>query len=301
MISVPQELVSYGSVGWGAAGPDGVAAATAWPAGYWIGAAIAAFLLGSVPFSLLIGLLRGVDIRTIGSGNVGATNLGRALGGRYFALGFVCDMLKGLVPVLIVGVLSGAIGRTDLDTPTAWAWLSIAAAAVLGHMFSPWVGFRGGKGVATGLGALGAVYPMLTVPSVGALLAFGAVFVLWRYISLASVCAAGMLPVFTWLFGRLAETAAARRALAGVRPEEIDPAFAAQIRAQSQADVNALPFFIVALVLSGLVIWRHRANLARLAAGTELRAGRARNPVTDGSRGGGGPAPGAKPEASDNR
>jgi acyl-phosphate glycerol 3-phosphate acyltransferase len=146
----------------------------------WAVAVGLAFLLGSIPFSLLIGLVKGVDIRTVGSKNVGATNLGRALGGRYFALGFVCDMLKGLAPVLAVGMLFGLIGASDMTPAHAWAWLGVVAAAVLGHMFSPWVGFKGGKGVATGLGALLGVYPMLTVPALGGAVVFGVVFALWR-------------------------------------------------------------------------------------------------------------------------
>jgi glycerol-3-phosphate acyltransferase PlsY len=242
----------------------------------WAVAVGLAFLLGSIPFSLLIGLVKGVDIRTVGSKNVGATNLGRALGGRYFALGFVCDMLKGLAPVLAVGMLFGLIGASDMTPAHAWAWLGVVAAAVLGHMFSPWVGFKGGKGVATGLGALLGVYPMLTVPALGGAVVFGVVFALWRYVSLASVCAAASLPAFTFLFVGLAQRTRAARALAGTDPAQIDPASAAAIRAQAEGTVHGLPFLVLTLALAVLVIWKHRGNLARLAAGTELRAGRAK-------------------------
>lgn len=163
------------------------------PAGFdptWLLPIAIAFLAGSIPFSLLIGLSRGVDIRTVGSKNVGATNLGRALGPRYFALGFTLDLLKGLLPTLGAGLSHQIVGTFSVPPAQAWPWLAVMSAAVLGHMFSPWVGFKGGKGVATGLGALLGVFPALAVPAVGSLVVFIAVFALWRYVSAASVTAA---------------------------------------------------------------------------------------------------------------
>src|SRR5579862_2103992 len=111
------------------------------------------YLIGSVPFGLIVGLCRGVDIRKAGSGNIGATNVGRLLGRKYFLLTFVLDMLKGPVPTLGAGAAahwaaqispeSTAEGRLDF-----LLWLLVGLATILGHMFSIFLGFKGGKGVA---------------------------------------------------------------------------------------------------------------------------------------------------------
>src|SRR3954469_6709836 len=108
-----------------------------------------AYLVGSVPFGLLVGLARGIDVRRAGSGNIGATNVGRLLGGKFFALVFILDLLKGLVPMLA----AGAVLRFHT---TGWLpsllWLLVGFAAIIGHMFSIFLGFKGGKGVATSTG-----------------------------------------------------------------------------------------------------------------------------------------------------
>lgn len=244
---------------------------------HWAIAIIAAFLLGSVPFSFLIGLAKGVDIRTVGSKNVGATNLGRTLGGKFFALGFTLDMLKGLLPVLLAGHFAGTLGAVELASADAWLWLATCAAAVLGHTFSPWVGFKGGKGVATALGAVLGVFPALTVPGAGALLVFLTVFGLWRYVSAASVTASVALPAFTYLFfGQVREIVEAR----AVRDAEANGPLtveAVEIIRQRAADgIDSIPFLVVTIALGLLVIVRHRANLARLAAGTEPKVGQSR-------------------------
>src|SRR3982750_4152194 len=104
------------------------------------------YVLGSVPFGLIVGLAKGVDPRTAGSGNIGATNLGRLLGGRFFALVFTLDMLKGLIPTALAAwVLRGQpLVRMDF-----FLWLLVGFAGIAGHMFSIFLGFKGGKGVAT--------------------------------------------------------------------------------------------------------------------------------------------------------
>jgi len=237
----------------------------------WYLLIVAAFVAGSVPFSLLIGLARGVDIRTVGSGNVGATNLGRALGGRYFALGFTCDMLKGLVPTLGAGLLMRVAGSFQIAPADAWVWVGVMAAGVLGHMFSPWVGFRGGKGVATGLGALAGVFPALTIPALGALVVFLVVFGLWRYVSAASIAAACSLPVWVILAFGQAERFAEQRALAGVTPDMVTAQAADAVRAQATSGFHPAPFVVVSFALAGLVVYRHRANVKRLLEGTEPR------------------------------
>ncbi|MEZ6242723.1 MAG: glycerol-3-phosphate 1-O-acyltransferase PlsY [Phycisphaerales bacterium] len=206
-----------------------------------------AYLVGAVPFGVLIARAKGVDIRAHGSGNTGATNVGRVLGFRYFLLCFLLDMGKGLAPTLAAGLTAHAAGRWDVAPTDAWLWLAVAAASVLGHMFSPFLGFKGGKGVATGLGALLAVFPILTLAALAAALVWGLVFALRRIVSLASIAAAIALPIATGV-------------VVGAREAFTWPA--------------AAPFLTVSSALALLVILRHRANIARLLAGEERPMGR---------------------------
>lgn len=209
------------------------------------------FLSGSIPFSLLVGKAKGVDIRQVGSGNPGATNLGRALGRKYFFIGFALDMLKGLVPVVVAGLLLETIGRfVSMSAPTA-VWLACAVAAVLGHVFTPWLKFKGGKGVATAFGALMGVFPVLTI--VGAIALGVYLFSLWRtrIVSISSMLAGCSLPVTTML-------------LLALRAND---AGAALTR-------DSGPWYLgFTCVLAGLVLYTHRANIARLRAGTEPKIG----------------------------
>ena len=142
-----------------------------------------AYLIGAVPFGYLVGRIVGkIDIRQHGSGNIGATNVGRVLGSKWGMLVFVLDLLKGLIPVALLS--QALIG------PEAQAWLhwQVAAgiATILGHMFPCWLGFRGGKGVATALGAVAYLAPW---PTVAAVVIFGLSFAVWRIVSLASMLA----------------------------------------------------------------------------------------------------------------
>src|SRR5437868_1776433 len=153
---------------------------------------LAAYLIGSIPFGLLVGLSRGVDPRMAGSGNIGATNVGRLLGGRFFALVFVLDLLKGLIPTAIVAV---QLHGTGLTRDHFILWLLIGFGAIAGHMFSLFLKFKGGKGVATSAGVMLGLYPYFTLPGVCAIGAFLIVFFIWRYISLGSIVGAMVLPV----------------------------------------------------------------------------------------------------------
>ena len=222
--------------------------------------ALGAFLLGSVPFALLIGLAKGTDIRTVGSKNPGATNLGRTFGFRWFLLCFALDATKGLAPTLAFGLLTGLASGPAMDPAAAFAWLGVMIAPVLGHMFSPWIGFKGGKGVATGLGALLGVYPILTVPGLGAFVVFGVTLGIWRYVGLSSVLAAGSLPVWVWYFGELLRRGSS---VSGEPPP------------------TTWPFLVVAIALAALVILKHKGNLNRLAAGTEPKVGAPQEPAPD--------------------
>ena len=148
---------------------------------------ILSFLLGSVPFGYLIGKLKGVDVRKYGSGNIGATNVSRVLGKKYGLLVLFLDALKGAAAVLI----ARAAGL-----PTEYQVLA-GISAIAGHCFSPWLGFKGGKGVATALGAFLVISPKTTLV---AFLIFLAVLLTTRYVSLSSITAALSYPLLYKVF-----------------------------------------------------------------------------------------------------
>ena len=207
----------------------------------WILVVLGAFLLGSLPWGLWLGrLLRGVDIRRHGSGNLGATNVYRVLGPGLGITVLLLDAGKGVVAVLLAravfhsGPPVGAGGPAAAGfQPVDWPGLLALAAAVLGHSFTPFARFRGGKGAATAAGAWGVVAPL---PLAIALGAWVVVFAIGRIVSLASVIAAVVLPIATWL-----------------------------LRPRPWAD----PLAWLSVVTSVLIVARHRSNLGRLAAGTE--------------------------------
>lgn len=195
---------------------------------------VGAYLLGSVSFSyLIVKLLRGKDVRTVGSGNAGATNVMRAAGKAPGIAALVLDLAKGVAAVLAARALA----------PPPAVVGGAAVAVVVGHIFPVYLGFRGGKGVATAAGAMGALDPGALALS---LLVF-LVLVAWkRYVSLGSIAAAAAFPLFVWLLSR---------------------------RAGEPAD----PWLLAAAVLiAALVLFKHRGNLARLRAGTEARLGERR-------------------------
>jgi glycerol-3-phosphate acyltransferase PlsY len=151
-----------------------------------------AYLLGAIPFGLIVGRAKGVDPRTAGSGNIGATNVGRLLGRKFFALVFTLDLLKGLVPMLA----AAAVLRGEApDRRTYLLWLAVGFAAILGHMFSVFIGFKGGKGVATSTGVLLGLWPYYTLPALVGAGVWASRSRLWRYVSLASILGACALPL----------------------------------------------------------------------------------------------------------
>jgi glycerol-3-phosphate acyltransferase PlsY len=186
---------------------------------------VAAYLLGSIPFSYLVARQRGVDVRRVGSGNVGATNVMRNVGRGAGLVAFVLDAAKGAVAALIAQ-------RTGLG-PTLAALAAVAA--IVGHMYPVWLRFQGGKGVATGAGAF---LPLAPIATAVALVVFAATLALTRYVSLGSMVGA--------------VTLAATAALTGA----------------------PRPVWIAAAVMAALIVWKHRANIRRVAAGTESRLGR---------------------------
>lgn len=214
----------------------------------WAVAIALGYLAGSIPFGFLIGRAKGVDLRTVGSGNIGATNCGRVLGRRYGLLCFGLDLLKGFTPVLLAGWWFGQLGGRSPDARMLGMWLGAAVAAILGHVFPVWLKFRGGKGVSTGFGAVLGVWPYLTIPAIGAAAVWAIMLAACRYVSLASIVAALSLP--GWF------------------------SLTAWRNGWSLGDV--WPVFVVTIAMSMLIVVLHRANVARLVRGAEPKVGRRR-------------------------
>lgn len=236
-----------------------------------------AFLCGSIPFGYLIARIKGIDIRKHGSGNIGATNLGRVLGRPYFFICFFLDMLKGLIPTAVAGQVMGTLGTLQVETGDAFWWMGVMFATVLGHMFTPWLGFRGGKGVATGLGALVGVFPAMTLPAAGALVVYMMVLMLWRYVSLGSCSAAASLPLWVWIIFAQYQTLMERKLSTRTDWERLTIDQVEQLK--SEIPNYGIPFFIVTLALALLVIYKHRTNLARIMRGEEPKVGESRKPA----------------------
>jgi len=201
---------------------------------------VVAYLLGSVPFAFLIAKAHGKDLRTIGSGNIGATNLARALGRKWGYICFALDVLKGFIPM---AGLPAVAGRPDSPALLA-LWLAVGMAAILGHVLPIYLGFKGGKGVATSFGVALGLWPYFTIPGLIALAVWVAVVLIWRYVSLASICGAVVFPV-ALLIGIMAVPAWTASAL--------------------------WPLLIAAIAIPAMVVIRHRENIKRLLAGTESK------------------------------
>ncbi len=210
-----------------------------------------AYLLGSVPFAFLIARAHGKDLRAIGSGNLGATNLARAAGRKWGYICFALDVLKGFVPMVVVG----AIADTPDESLALALWLAVGIAAILGHVFSIFLKFKGGKGVATSFGVALGLWPYFTVCALIALVLWVAVVLIWRYVSLASICASVIFPI-ALLLGILVVS--------------------------SWRSSNLWPLLIAAIAIPVLVIVRHRENIRRLLAGTESKI-RSKNDSTHGA------------------
>ena len=185
----------------------------------------ASYLLGSIPFSYLVARQRGVDVRRVGSGNVGATNVMRNVGRGAGLVAFALDAAKGAIAAWIAQ-------RSGLGVTVA---ALAAVGAIVGHMYPAWLGFKGGKGVATGAGAF---LPLAPLATAGALVAFALTLALTRYVSVGSMVGAVGLAA-------LASITGAPR-----------------------------PVAIAAALMAALIVWKHRANIRRLVDGTETRLGR---------------------------
>jgi glycerol-3-phosphate acyltransferase PlsY len=197
--------------------------------------AVAAYLLGSIPTGyLLVRLFRHRDIRSMGSGNIGATNVLRSGGKDLGAATFLLDVLKGCAAVWL-GEWAAAHFFLWADPRDIEALAALCA--VLGHMFPVWLRFRGGKGVATGFGVFLVAAPLAALSAIAV---FGVILALTRYVSLASILASASFPVFAWLLA-----------------EGRCPPF----------------FFAVQIAVALLIILKHHQNIRRLLAGTESRLG----------------------------
>lgn len=182
---------------------------------------ILSYLIGSIPFAYLIAKrFKGIDIRKHGSGNPGATNVYR-IDKRLGLLAFFCDVMKGFVPVLLA---------VKAYPPSDVLVVTITLAVILGHMFTIFLNFKGGKGVATGCGAFLAINPLATITC---LVVFAVALMISKYVSLSSICAAIMLPISLILFG----------------------------------SPNIILFF--SIVVAVIVVIKHYPNIKRLINGTE--------------------------------
>jgi glycerol-3-phosphate acyltransferase PlsY len=209
---------------------------------------LAAYVIGATPFGVMLGRLRGVDLRKSGSGNVGATNVGRVLGRKWGYLCFVLDVAKGLLPVLAAGAVLRSQGG-HLELGKQLSWLLVACGAILGHVFNFYLRFRGGKGVATSLGVVLGIYPYFTLAGLAALAIWVAATLASRYVSVGSIAAAvAFVPLVV-----------ANALLAGWKLGELWPLLA----------------FASAMVV--LILYRHRSNIGRLIAGNENKIGAKKN------------------------
>jgi glycerol-3-phosphate acyltransferase PlsY len=208
-------------------------------------AVAAAYLIGSIPFGVIIARAHGKDLRAIGSGNIGATNVARALGRKWGYTCFALDVLKGLIPTLAFGAIALPHIATTVHGPALMAsWLLVGTIAILGHIFPIYLGFKGGKGVSTSFGVALGLWPYFTVPALIAFAVWVILVLTFHYISLASIFASLTFPI-ALVIGII-----------------VTPAWSA---------ANLWPLFIAAILIPLLVILRHRENIQRLISGKETK------------------------------
>ena len=200
---------------------------------------IGAYLLGSIPTGFLVAKARGVDITKVGSGNIGATNAFRVLGKGPGTFVLVVDALKGYLAVFLAEKFGPQIAGTSADTAVLFA-ITGGAGAILGHNYTCWLRFKGGKGIATSAGVLLGLMPKTLAVATGGWIIF---FALTRYVSVASIVAAITVMVATWFF------------------------------------YQSTALRIVGIFMGALAIYKHKVNLRRLLNGTENRIG-SKQPAT---------------------
>lgn len=207
--------------------------------------AFAGYLVGSIPFGVIIARAHGKDLRAIGSGNIGATNVARALGRKWGYVCFALDVLKGLTPMIAFKAAAPQDAAADTSAPLFLAcWLFVGMAVILGHIFPLYLGFKGGKAVSTSFGVALGLWPYCTIPALIALAVWVALALTFRYVSLASIFASLTFPITL---------------IAGI------------VAMPTWTAANLYPLFVAAILIPTLVIVRHRENIKRLLAGTESK------------------------------
>ena len=215
--------------------------------GVFVPAIIVAYLIGSIPFGQIIAKAHGKDLRAIGSGNIGATNLSRACGRKWAYTCFGLDVLKGCVPVVAARIIAAQLLATESAAPGPAflaLWLAVGVAAILGHVFPLYLKFKGGKGVSTSFGVGLGLWPYFTIGALVALAAWVTLVLIWRYVSLASIGASITFPVTL--------------------------AIAMAVKPNWEL-ANLWPLLIASIAIPILVIVLHRSNIKRLRAGTESK------------------------------
>lgn len=209
--------------------------------------AVAAYLMGSIPTGYLVGMARGIDVRKAGSGNIGATNVFRVLGTVAGIFVLVADGLKGWaaadkIPELAHHFFDHGVAWQDLGQGQEYLRIIAGISVILGHNYTCWLWFKGGKGIATSAGVLAALIPWTLVASLSSWIV---ICLITRYVSLASIVAALVMPFATWIAG------------------------------------YSRLMIVIATLMAVLAIYKHKANIVRLMNGTENRLGRkARPPAT---------------------
>jgi acyl phosphate:glycerol-3-phosphate acyltransferase len=202
----------------------------------WLAILLLCYLIGSFPSGYLVGKSQGIDIRQHGSGNIGATNVLRVMGKKWGYLVFFCDSLKGFT-----AVKAGLWLASSTGAEATLAAVVAGTCCIIGHNYTVWLRFKGGKGIATSIGVLLAIVPIMIVLIV--LVIWLAVFFVWKYVSLASICAALSLPVAVLALFPLV------------------------------AHGNYWVLVVFSLIVAALAVWRHRPNIDRLLQGKENRFG----------------------------
>lgn len=194
---------------------------------------LASYLIGSIPAGYLVGRLRGIDIRKAGSGNIGATNVLRVMGRPYGYLVFLFDFLKGVGAVVLSAFILNHTGVVHRETE--FVGIAAGALCVIGHVYPVWLGFKGGKGVATSVGVL---FGLMPIVGVTVMIVWLIVYQTTKYVSVASITAAIVLPLTVAGMFYLEKT-------------------------------QSLALVYLSICLAVMIIWRHRSNISRLSKGTE--------------------------------
>ena len=209
-------------------------------------AIVIAYLLGSIPFGLLIARAHGKDLRSIGSGNIGATNVSRALGRKWAYFCFWLDVLKGFTPTIAIFFIADPMAAQSQAERVVrlWLWLAVGCSAILGHIFPVYLRFKGGKGVATSFGVALGLWPYYTFCAIVAIVIWIVLVLTFRYVSFASIVASISFPL----------------------------ALLIAILSIPGWNMSGLwPLLITATAIPLMVIIRHRENIKRLIAGTESK------------------------------